>query len=218
MKTQVRRKKTKNPQVLKVRKSASWRIALMERPGRHYLHLVSTHFISGRHSPPLVSTLTPCQSHLRRGHRSTRWPSSSLNPTGFESISTSSLLHSIPVLLLSFLTLHPLLFHSILLPWHTSRPLAVEQDQGLRQGPFRRMMLLPLKGEPRGAMTLRSSQGFHLPPRQLLREVELLLVEVEGLRTLGGKFWNLLLKSLSSHPPHPLRQLPPHHFVKGRSF
>ncbi|MQL83512.1 hypothetical protein Taro_016002 [Colocasia esculenta] len=56
-------------------------------------------------------------------------------------------------------------------------PLAVEQDPGLRQGPFRQMMLLPLKGEPRGGMTLQSSQGLHLPPRQLLREVELLLVK-----------------------------------------
>ncbi|MQL82415.1 hypothetical protein Taro_014868, partial [Colocasia esculenta] len=77
--------------------------------------------------------------------RSTRWPSST-----FESGKhpTSSLLQSIPVILLSFLTLHPLLFHSILFPWPTSRPLAVEQDPGLRQGPFRWTMILLLKGEP----------------------------------------------------------------------
>ncbi|MQM02634.1 hypothetical protein Taro_035403 [Colocasia esculenta] len=29
------------------------------------LHLVSTHFDSGRHSPPLVSTLTPCQTQFQ---------------------------------------------------------------------------------------------------------------------------------------------------------
>ncbi|MQL70694.1 hypothetical protein Taro_003014 [Colocasia esculenta] len=79
------------------------------------LHLVSTHFHSGRHSPPLVSTLTPLPESFfavgagRPDGRLLSGIRQVLNP----SPSTSSLLHSIPVRLLSFLTLHPLLFHSM---------------------------------------------------------------------------------------------------------
>ncbi|MQL83701.1 hypothetical protein Taro_016194, partial [Colocasia esculenta] len=71
---------------------------------------------------------------------------------------------------LSFLHLHPLLFHSLLLPWPPSKPLAVEQGPGQPQGPFRWKKHHLLRGEASDAMTLRSSQGLPLHLLLLPRE------------------------------------------------
>ncbi|MQM18661.1 hypothetical protein Taro_051657, partial [Colocasia esculenta] len=72
--------------------------------------------------------------------------------------------------------------------------LAVEQGSGLRQGPFWWTMLLPLKGEPRGVMTLRSSQGLPLHPRRLLREVELHLLPSKATPSKSVHEGKIILK------------------------
>ncbi|MQL95251.1 hypothetical protein Taro_027912 [Colocasia esculenta] len=98
------------------------------------LHLVSTHFHSGRHSPPQVSTLTPLPDSFKPWELVKHLMLLRVDPTVgfflesgrfFESISTSTLLHPFPVPLLSFLSLHRPLFS---IPWHPSSFLAVEQS------------------------------------------------------------------------------------------
>ncbi|MQM01969.1 hypothetical protein Taro_034728, partial [Colocasia esculenta] len=121
------------------------------------LHLVSTHFDSGRHSPPLVSTLTPCQTQLNRGRQLSACCSCGVgypkppfllqvDPTVVILLISSRRFEPFPPLLSSISS--PSIFShsslsiipdSTLLQWHPSSFLAVEQSQGLRQGPIRKM-------------------------------------------------------------------------------
>ncbi|MQM04505.1 hypothetical protein Taro_037305, partial [Colocasia esculenta] len=157
-------------------------------------HLVSTHS-SARSTLTSSSVDTyPSQGDSRRGRRLRFFlflrdtapskpffyagrPHGRPPPLNPAAIPPSSLLQPILVFFLSFLPLHPLLFHSLLLPWHPSKPLAVEQGPGPPLGPFRRKKHLLLRGEARGSMTLQSSQGLPLHLLPLPREVEHLLFE-----------------------------------------
>ncbi|MQM00055.1 hypothetical protein Taro_032784, partial [Colocasia esculenta] len=89
---------------------------------------------------------------------------------------------------------------STLLSWHQSSILAVEPNQGPRQGPFQQMRFLPLKGDQSVDMILLSSQGLYL-----LREVQ--QAKREQFRTLQQEKLSVLeyqmqFMALSRYAPY----------------